>query len=344
MSSPLFRNAQRALEDAARRDATVRDLSRVLSTVRGSTRQIMRGAQQLMGQIEGASPVDRYGKISEFVRTQIINEVIRQLGPIGGLVATLLRPQGRSLTTDINQEIDAAAQIIQQLQGPPERPEWMQPKTAPSSGGGGKGRGPVTVGRSPSPEPEHFREATPEGYVEKQVMGRRYRLSVDDPIITGEMIDVVSSNVHSIGYEWNQESPTKGTLRVRFLEKSGRKSRTRAAGPLYDYFGVHPEVFMAFQAAASKGKFVWDRLRVRGTVSGSRFQYELEDTGSTSYIPRKATRLGPNEYYLKREHRGNQSQLEDEFVQRIGINRHGPQGFVPNRGTPNRGTPNRGRP
>jgi hypothetical protein len=342
MTSPLFRNAQRALEEATRRDATVRTLARTLSTVRGSSRNVMRGAKQLMRSIEGTPQVDRYGKISEFVRTQIINEVIRQLGPLGGLVAALLRPQGRSLTQDINQEIDAAAQILQELQGPPDRPAWMPPRTTPDTGRGGKPRGPVTGG-TPQAE-ETFREVTPAGYVDKEVVGRRYRFPVSDPIITGEMIDVQSSNVHSIGYLWNSEAPTKGTLRVRYLGGRGGKGRRNGPGPLYDYFGVHPEVFMAFQQAASKGKFVWDRLRIRGTVSGHRFQYELEDTGQSSYIPRKATRLGQNEYYLRREFRGNQSQLEDEFVQRIGINRHGPQGFVPNRGTPNRGTPNRGRP
>jgi hypothetical protein len=186
--------------------------------------------------------------------------------------------------------------------------------------------------------------------VTMEALGRRYTFRQDDPIVTGEMIPVISSNVHSIGYDWNFDNPTKGMLKVRFLERQGRKKGQRADGPLYDYFNVHPEVFMAFQNAVSKGRFVWDRLRIRGTVSGHRFQYQLDDLGSTNYVPRKATRLGPNEHYLRREFtdqrtgRTHTSELEDEFVQRIGLNRHGPQGFVPQRGRPNRGTPNRGRP
>jgi hypothetical protein len=298
----------------------------------------MRGAKRLMSSTQGMSQVDRYGRISDFVRDQIIAEVVRQLGPIGGLLTALIRPTGRRLTDDIAKEVDAAAQILQEIIGPPERPDWMRTHATPPGGGGRVPPSVTTPAPAPGPGPE--RGGIPEGQVERQVGGRRYTYDENDPIVTGAMIDVISSNVHSIGYDWNSG---KGTLKVRFLEKTGRKSRTRTAGPLYYYYNVHPEVFMAFQHAASKGKFVWDRLRVRGSVSGARYFYELAETGATSYVPRKATRVGPNEYYLRRDHNGRQSDLEDEFVQRIGLNRHGPQGFVPNRGTPNRGRPNRGR-
>lgn len=344
MSNPLFPNLQRALQQAAAREATIKQLGRTFRALGGSSRAVMRGARRLMADTEGMSQPDRYGRVSEFVRRQIINEVIRQLGTLGGLIVSMIQPQGRSLTEDINQEIEGVAQLLQEIAGPPDRPEWL-PSRVSSAGSGGGARVPPSIS---TPSPAEPSPTAPEGMTARQVLGRRYQFNNNDPILTGEMIDVISTNVHSIGYDWNEQSPTRGTLKVRFLESTGRKSSTRCAGPLYFYFNVHPEVFLAFQQAASKGRFVWDRLRVRGTVSGHRYFYELEDTGSTDYIPRRATRLGPNEYYLRREHTNRQtgvtaqSQLEDEFVQRIGVNRHGPRGFVPNRGRPNRGRPNRG--
>lgn len=266
----------------------------------------MRQAKQLMVDTSGLSDVERYGKVSNFVRTHIIQEVMRQLG---------------QTAVEMMDWLKEGAKV-------PARPNWM-PRRKPSA----------SVGTEPDDAD------APYGFVSRQALGRRYQFSENDPIVTGEMIDVVSSNVHSIGYDWNWDEPNKGTLKVRFLAK--RKNRARVRGPLYFYFNVHPEVFMAFQHASSKGKFVWDRLRVRGTVSGSRFHYELEDLGATGYVPRKATRLGPNEHFLQRQFtdasgRTHTSQLEDEFVQRIGANRHGPQGFVPMRGTPNRGRPQAG--
>jgi len=334
MSNPLFRRAEKALMEAARQDAMVKQLSRALSTLRGSSRSVMRGAKRVVREMEGQQDVDRYGKISEFVRTQIIDEVIRQLGPVGGLLGALIRPQGRSIAQTVTEEINAAVAILQQLAATPD----TQPQT--SGSGGGNRRTPREVDApSPAPEPEPIVE----GPQRRQVIGRNYQFEPDDPIVTGEMIDVISSNVHSIGYDWNEAAPSQGTLKVRYLEKHGRKTRTRAAGPLYLYHKVHPEVFMAFQQAASKGKFVWDRLRIRGTVSGTRFHYELQDTGSTNYIPRKAARFGRNEYFIRRQFQGRQSDLRDEFVRELQGNR-GPRGFVPNRGAPNRGTPNRGTP
>lgn len=330
MGNPLFRNVQKALEEAAKQDATVRALSKAMGQI--GTRSMMREARKLADNNTGTE-VERYGRVADFVRQKIIAEVIRQLGPVGQILEALLRPNGQSIAGNVAQELDAAAGILEQLQ-PLEAPTAQRPRPQP---------GPMSS-RRPQEE-EHFRESTPAGFVDKQVIGRRYRFPDTDPAITGEMIDVQSSNVHSIGYEWSDENPSKGTLKVRFLEPRAKKAHTRAAGPLYFYYNVHPEVFLAFQHASSKGTFVWDRLRIRGTVSGSRYFYDLEDTGTSNHVPRKATRLGGNEYYLRRQMQNGQvSTLEDEFVQRIGVNRNGPQGFVPNRGTPNRGTPNRGRP
>lgn len=69
------------------------------------------------------------------------------------------------------------------------------------------------------------------------------------------MIPVASSNVQEFGYV-----PEEQTLFVRFLDK-GRGSA------FYVYRDVEPEVYQAFMASESKGKFIWSDLR-------GRYEYE----------------------------------------------------------------------
>lgn len=157
---------------------------------------------------------------------------------------------------------------------------------------------------------------------ERRRLAFGWRGDPDDPIYRGEMIKVQSSNVHSIGYQYNDASPSKGTLLVRYLQ--GTK-QSKYAGPLYEYYDVHPAVFDSMRKASSKGKFVWDRLRVRGTVSGHRKQYKLAGI-SRGYVPRQAKRYGDNEYFVTRsvtgvntagEKRQFKSGLPDRPVRRV---------------------------
>ncbi len=62
-----------------------------------------------------------------------------------------------------------------------------------------------------------------------------------------QMTKVVSSNVHSVGYDFGSE-----TLHVDFND-----------GSRYRYFDVPEAVYDAFLAAPSKGSFVWTTLRDR---------------------------------------------------------------------------------
>ena len=132
--------------------------------------------------------------------------------------------------------------------------------------------------------------------------------------LTQGMIPVRSSNVHSIGYEWPQNGERAGNLLVRFLGGTG-KNRS-GPGALYRYRDVPREVFLAFQRAASKGGFVWDDLRVRGTVSGHQYDYELAGTGNDGYVPRQAglKRGEKGEWYMQRTFRGNRSTLPTQQV------------------------------
>lgn len=351
MSNPLFPNFdryQRELQEEAMREWQRTDMGQIiggLSKLRGGRMSASQaaGVRNLMRSLKSGG-VARYGRLSNMVRDAIAREMSRMFGPLGGVIEALLRPSGQALTDDFNRELSAAAKLLEAFGytvTPPstEPPQHQQPRTGSD---GSRERAPV--------RPVAPREDV--GTV--SVGGRRYRFRPDDPILTGDMIDVTSSNVHSIGYIWNDADPMRGTIKVRFLGKRDPGSKRRTGrGPLYYYYGVHPDVFLAFQKAASKGRFVWDRFRVRGTVSGHQFQYDLAGLGPDKYVPRKATRLGPNEYFLRREVQtksGNTrvSALGDEFVQRVGGGRR-PPGHIagrgaPNRGSPNRGTPNRGAP
>jgi len=110
------------------------------------------------------------------------------------------------------------------------------------------------------------------------------RVPATHPLVTGEMVQVDSTNVHSIGYDLDT-----GILYVRFWHKRVRERRVYyVPGALYGYRGVTPEEFEDFLRAQSKGEWVWDHLRVRGTVSGHQKDYFLAGI-SGGYVPRKAT-------------------------------------------------------
>lgn len=278
----------------------------------------------------------------------VINKVAKWKSDVGKVVEALLRPGGKPMAS-LKAELEAAAKLLEQ---------FGYSVTEPDSGQGQRGQrgtAPKKPATKPRPLPaaedetEHFEEAGEDLGVYR-VGSRKYHFAPDDPILTGEMIPVTSSNVHSIGFIWNDDNPVKGTLRVRFLGTNRSTSpQTRGGkGPVYHYLGVNPAVFMAFRLAASKGKFVWDRLRVRGTVSGHQFDYELAVLEKSGYVPRKATRKGGDEFFLRRTVKGKngktyRSVLQDEFVRRVGVN-NPPPGVIAGRGAPNRGAPSRGRP
>ena len=119
-------------------------------------------------------------------------------------------------------------------------------------------------------------------------------------LIMGRMYDVTSSNVHSIGMRIDEPSDRTGALFIRFL---GGESQHRAGlGAMYEYRDVPVDLFREFLSAASKGTFVWDHIRVRGTVAGHRFPYEL--VGITQgYVPRQAAiKAGQaGQFFIKRK-------------------------------------------
>lgn len=68
-----------------------------------------------------------------------------------------------------------------------------------------------------------------------------------------------SSNVTSIQYDI-----TRSILQVGYKD-----------GSLYDYFGVPVQFAKSMLQSLSKGTWVWDNLRIRGTKLGHRFRYQM---------------------------------------------------------------------
>ncbi len=74
-------------------------------------------------------------------------------------------------------------------------------------------------------------------------------------------------------------------------------ARPDSPGARYQYLRVPFKLFNEMKDSYSKGKFVWDRLRVRGTIGNHQYQYNLVSGqvlpgAGGAYIPRKATPNG----------------------------------------------------
>lgn len=307
--------------------------------------------------------VDRYARRG--LKEAMLDELLGALGPVGSLIGMFLRPEGRPVA-NINRELRAASDLLRAFGYRVEAPTGAQPSADSIARSeversrrfleslGFKVQPPEPQAEAdfiPLPSRRRAEPQAPSGPQTVTVGGIQLRLQPNDPLLTGEWIPVTSSNVHSIAFIWNDARPAQGTLRIRFLEKRGG---TTKAGPVYHYLDVHPALFQDFRRAASKGRWVWDHMRIRGTVSGHRYKYMLAMLSSSGYVPRQATRVGNEEWYIRRKVRsktqttrgGNVhlgqthvSQLDDAFVKYWDDRRHG----RPNRGGPNRGKPNRGR-
>lgn len=118
-----------------------------------------------------------------------------------------------------------------------------------------------------------------------------------------QMHRVSSSNVYAIGYHAQTQ-----TLAVRYQapvigKQNGQYkivAKANKPGPLYYYSGVPKRLWDSFASAGSKGTWVWDNLRIRGSIAGHQYDYRLvagslaPDGERIMYVPRKATEAGYN--------------------------------------------------
>ena len=264
-------------------------LSQAVNSARKSAGRNLsqRELKDLAGRIARGEP-DRYG-MKSWMKDTILGKVLNNLGQVGQLIEALIRPSGKSLTDDIRQEIDAAGHLLREfgydVKSPnqPGRISEVGPELIPS--------------RRTSINPDRDSD----------------QAANNQPLVEGPIL-VTSSNVYSIGYEHPLNSTGPGDLLVRFLD--GPSQARSGPGALYRYKSVPYSIFKAFEVASSKGGFVWDELRVRGTVSGHQFDYELAGAGASGYIPRQAgTKRGQTgEFYLPRTLGNRRSSLPERQV------------------------------
>ena len=250
-----------------------------------------------LGQV--TKPSKATGGLTNSLRSKIAGNVMEKLGGLGTLVEALLRPFGQSLTPEIEKEAEAAAQLLKEFEGGREpvdlgdqKPPWM------------RARPEYRISSNPPPDDDDWREPA------------------DPRTLMEPWIKVQSSNVYAISYRHPMGHSGPGDLLVTFL--GGDSKNRHGAGASYAYKNVRYEVFQAFKAAASKGKFVWDELRVRGTVSGHQYEYDIEAIGNLEAVPRQAaTRRGmAGEHYVQRTLNGQRSTLPNQQVR-------GPRGNLP---------------
>jgi hypothetical protein len=239
------------------------------------------------------------------------------LGGVGKALTWLTRGQ-KGIPNATPAEVRTAREIVAKttnelpapFQPPGTRRPEMEPAPAPSSTGRGRTPGGTGGGRMPPPD-----EPTDQPSGGDDGRGR-----------TGiQMFRAVnSSNVHSYGYDVES-----ATLYVRYLgihldrskvkfkrndpeglqhiqvKKGAFGGRSAKPGPMYAYFGVPEKVFKRMHAAASKGIFIWDEIRVRGSIYKHKFNYRLVAAGVANigrdasgrnetimYVPRRATAKG----------------------------------------------------
>jgi hypothetical protein len=292
-----------------------RDIGRAVSDLRavarnpqnGTTTRLANAAQQvrrLLGGLNGgldAALLDLVQTAERLLRARRagwaagLTQALNANGnPIGAAMAqNILNRQNAAIAKTIEDKLRQVATITEQVA--PELFGRPRPSRTPEQAGGTK----VTTQHMPPNAVPAESEIMPDnirrrrdGKIEVSGPGFKRVYHETSPVFTGRMLRVRSSNVHSIGYQLNPKDPAHGVMFVRFLQPDGgygpgQQTPPRpVAGPTYGYKGVHPDLFVSFTMAASKGIFVWDNLRVRGTIHGHQYPYFLSRV-SQGYVPRR---------------------------------------------------------
>ena len=357
--NPLYRRAGQRIQELARREFARSTLGQLVAEVQRTKSQAERfgrvltkyrrfGADRAVRSMQGGSlggvvkSIERYTRKPGASR-QVVASFLESLGPVGRLIGSLVSPvpnarQG-GMPAALPKDLSAALNFVAAFADEPGVLDTIQGILE------GRGYKVVKPGQEPSPE----RRAPPQGIspltrtgalrtrIDVNVEGTTRRFPANHPMITGDMVSTPqSSNVYQFGYDLDS-----WYLYVRFKAPGAPgEERPNAPGPMYQYSNVPPRVFLAMLTAKSKGTFIWDRIRIRGTFSGHQYDYSL--VGVTGgYVPRKATLTRHGEEFIPREMRG----LETGQVLRSSRPRALVRPLVstgePKRGTPRR--PNRGR-
>ncbi len=338
---------------------------------RGEWKDVARSS--LMGAEFGGMvrEIEKYAR-SSGTTGRLIAELLKSMGPVGSLISSLVGT-GKRQTKGLQGDIDSALSFIEavapenlsrrgrkralqtskrgrtaedvadQLEAARALLEANGYEVTPPQGGTSQAPGgrispkeqgePRTTDQTgvlPGGQSGTTTRGTTRKVVDLEVAGVRRRFRRDHPIVTKAMVPTPeSSNVYAFGYDYD-----KSSLYVRY--QAGGKM---GAGPgsLYAYSNVPPRTFLAMLDAGSKGIFIWDHIRIRGTVSGHKHDYRLVAVRN-HYVPRKATYTPEGEKFIRREVR-----VKNITTGKTQTLRSGPtMSASPNRAAPNRATPNRG--
>lgn len=279
-----------------------------LGAIRGAAGSM---AAEVVGELLSGLSSPRRAGMPTFVRT-----MTGALGGVGRAISWLVggqrgAPQATPADVRVAREIVAKTtnELPAPMQPPGTRRPEIEPMPSPSSTGRGRVPGGTGGGRMPPPDEPTQPPSGDDG---------RGRTGVHMYRVTN------SSNVHSYGYE-----SASATLYVRYLgvhldktkvsfkrnepegiqhvhvKKGAFGGRSSQPGPLYGYYGVPEKVFQRMHAAVSKGIFIWDEIRVRGSIYKHKFDYRLVGAGVANigqdasgrndtimYVPRRATKRG----------------------------------------------------
>jgi hypothetical protein len=135
--------------------------------------------------------------------------------------------------------------------------------------------------------------------IEVDRAGNERLMRPDDPILTGEMVPVESSNVSSVGFDLNERNPERSTMRIQYLQPDQRGGKRKVPGPVYAYSPVSHRQFRSILRAGRKGSWIWDNLRVRGSIAGFRIPYSLIQSQQGN-VPRRATMIAGQQWLIRR--------------------------------------------
>lgn len=318
--------------------------------------------------------IERYSRTGA---SGVIGQILGALGTPGRLISSWLRgSEGQRALRPIRDEVQKAMNLMNSLAPlgdsgvTPEQAGAVEIQSdgmdrpnvgagAPANSSGG-GRSRLPPGAPPAAPPDDDNRPhrnvriLPNGNWHIRGPGYDRVLPATHPALSGQMMPATSSNVHSYGYRFDFDKPTQGSLIVRFLQADVNRSgpnRRKVPGPTYEYFKVHPDFFDEMWRAASKGVWIWDRMRIRGTIAGHQYAYSLI-RAAQNYLPRRAF-VHNGRQILQRRRRtaerrdGTQYQLVSPLrTQYVGEYR--PSERRPNvgnmdRGAISRGAPDRGR-
>lgn len=245
--------------------------------------------------------LEALGPAGDLLRSMVDAGIGKQKGLPGqlNLMATILEAHGYTVTPGVTGKKGRLSEdILQQAIAQIEEEGGRVFRRGEEAGAGPIARLPraelgLPYGISPTTA-----GGKPRKVVEVPTPSGRKRYPVDHPIITGQMIQTPNStNVWAVGYDIESNY-----LYVRFRHVDhGGTTGAKSGGPgaMYRYAHVMPDEFEKLYkvhqfgnkvgpGAHSPGTFVWEHLRVRGTIHAHQKDYELVGV-MHDYVPRKAT-------------------------------------------------------